>query len=101
MTEQPETPQPAAPDVVTPAETASDVVTPAETASDVVTPAETASEAPTSTAASSWATPPEPVRDSVATDGTDAMESERPEVAIGAAFAGGFVLAMLLRRLAR
>jgi hypothetical protein len=76
-------------------------VTPAETASDAVTPPETVSEAPTSTAASSWATPPEPVRDSVATDGTDAMESERPEVAIGAAFAGGFVLAMLLRRLAR
>jgi hypothetical protein len=86
---------------VTPAETAPDAVTPPETASDAVTPPETVSEAPTSTAASSWATPPEPVRDSVATDGTDAMESERPEVAIGAAFAGGFVLAMLLRRLAR
>ncbi len=91
MTEQSQTPEPAAPDGVAPA----------EPASDAVTPAETASEAPTSTAASSWATPPEPVRDSVATDGTDAMESERPEVAIGAAFAGGFVLAMLLKRLAR
>jgi hypothetical protein len=91
VTEQPETPQPAAPDGVTPA----------EAAPDAVTRAETASEAPTSTAASSWATPPEPVRDSVATDGTDAMESERPEVAIGAAFAGGFILAMLMRRLAR
>ena len=30
-----------------------------------------------------------------------ALADERPEVAIGAAFAGGLVLAMILRRLAR
>jgi hypothetical protein len=30
-----------------------------------------------------------------------ALVEERPEVAVGAAFAGGFVLAMLLKRLAR
>lgn len=81
MTDQPDTPQPAAP--------------------DGVTPVETASEAPTSTGTSSWATPPEPVRDSVANDAAGAMESERPEIAVGAAFAGGFVLAMILKRLAR
>jgi len=30
-----------------------------------------------------------------------AMADERPEVAVGAAFAGGLVLAMILKRLAR
>ena len=29
------------------------------------------------------------------------MRADRPEIAIGAAFAGGFVLAMILKRLAR
>jgi len=28
-------------------------------------------------------------------------QSDRPEVAVGAAFAGGFVVAMILKRLAR
>jgi hypothetical protein len=30
-----------------------------------------------------------------------ALPADRPEVAVGAAFAGGFILAMLLKRLAR
>jgi hypothetical protein len=30
-----------------------------------------------------------------------AIAEERPEVAVGAAFAGGFLLAMILRRIAR
>jgi hypothetical protein len=33
--------------------------------------------------------------------GPAALLQERPEVAVGAAFAGGFVLAMILKRLAR
>jgi hypothetical protein len=35
------------------------------------------------------------------TDGGVAHGQERPEVAVGAAFAGGFVLALILKRLAR
>lgn len=34
-------------------------------------------------------------------DRGSALAAERPEVAVGAAFAGGFVVAMILRRLAR
>jgi hypothetical protein len=33
--------------------------------------------------------------------GPAALLEERPEIAVGAAFAGGFVLAMILKRLAR
>lgn len=33
--------------------------------------------------------------------GGAALPSERPEIAVGAAFAGGFVLALILKRLAR
>jgi hypothetical protein len=32
---------------------------------------------------------------------TSTLPADRPEVAVGAAFAGGFILAMLLKRLAR
>ncbi len=35
------------------------------------------------------------------TDATAAQYPERPELAVGAAFAGGFLLALILRRLAR
>jgi hypothetical protein len=42
---------------------------------------------------------PEPVLDSV--DGTAASPSDRPEIVVGAAFAGGFLLALILKRLAR
>jgi hypothetical protein len=35
------------------------------------------------------------------TAGGGAAPDERPELAVGAAFAGGFVLALLLKRLAR
>ncbi len=34
------------------------------------------------------------------TDALISTAAERPEIAVGAAFAGGFVLAMILRRLA-
>jgi hypothetical protein len=34
-------------------------------------------------------------------DGSGASMSDRPEVPVAAAFAGGFVLALILRRLAR
>ena len=50
--------------------------------------------------ASSGATPPPPVALSTAASG-GAPADERPEVAVGAAFAGGLVLALLLKRLAR
>jgi hypothetical protein len=34
-------------------------------------------------------------------DGAAARPADRPELVVGAAFAGGFALAMILRRLAR
>jgi hypothetical protein len=52
------------------------------------------------TAGSSWPTPSEPSNEWSA-DASGAIPSDRPEVAVGAAFAGGFLLAMFLRRLAR
>jgi hypothetical protein len=51
-------------------------------------------------------TPPDPAPDVAATD-TPALETpttsvaDRPEIAVGAAFAGGFVLALILKRLGR
>jgi hypothetical protein len=93
VTEQPQTPEPAVPDGVTPAEPASEPSSPIASAAS--------STASSSTAESTWATPPEPARNSGAGDPTGAIESERPEIAVGAAFAGGFVLAMILKRLAR
>jgi hypothetical protein len=42
---------------------------------------------------------PEAVPASV--DGTAASPSDRPEIVVGAAFAGGFLLALILKRLAR
>ena len=38
---------------------------------------------------------------SAAVGGTKPLPSERPEVAVAAAFAGGLLLALILRRLAR
>jgi hypothetical protein len=48
-------------------------------------------------------TPPPPVTPDIQTDGarTSAPPDDRPEIAIGAAFAGGFAVAMILKRLAR
>jgi len=49
--------------------------------------------------APAW-TPPEPPPESArATAG--AIVAERPEIAVGGAFAGGLVLALILKRLAR
>jgi hypothetical protein len=38
---------------------------------------------------------------SVTQERAAAIANERPEVAVGAAFAGGFLLAMIMRRIAR
>ena len=46
--------------------------------------------------APAW-TPPAPASDG----GSDAAVANRPEVAVGAAFAGGLALALILKRLAR
>ena len=46
-------------------------------------------------------TPPAPPPDGTGMSGAAAMATDRPEVAVGAAFAGGLVLAMILKRLAR
>ncbi len=43
--------------------------------------------------------PPSPSEPSLAA--STAAAADRPEIAVGAAFAGGFVLAMILKRLAR
>lgn len=42
--------------------------------------------------------PPPPVADH---GGSAALAAERPEIAVGAAFAGGLVFALILKRLAR
>jgi hypothetical protein len=48
------------------------------------------------------AAPPQYESPSVAPDGGGmSVASERPEVAVGAAFAGGLLLALILKRLAR
>ena len=51
-----------------------------------------------------WTPPPPPppasASPSGAASGPAAIAQERPEVAVGAAFAGGFVLALILKRLA-
>jgi hypothetical protein len=70
----------------------------AEAATAVTPPVAPTPEPPSPTPA---AFPP-PAQESVGHDpGASAGASSRPEVAIGAAFAGGFALAMLLKRLAR
>jgi hypothetical protein len=74
---------------------------------DVEVPAAVASVAPGESSVS-----PAPVRpgseppawrpeDDLSSGGPAALAAERPEVAVGAAFAGGLVLALILKRLAR
>ena len=46
-------------------------------------------------------TPPAPPPDIAGASGAAAVAADRPEVAVGAAFAGGLVLALILKRLAR
>jgi hypothetical protein len=47
--------------------------------------------------------PPPPVTPEIQSDGasTTAAPDDRPEIAVGAAFAGGLAVAMILKRLAR
>jgi hypothetical protein len=45
--------------------------------------------------------PPSPEAPTSPLDTARALSSERPEVAAGAAFAGGLLLALILKRLAR
>ena len=65
-----------------------------------VPPDETGAAAPAWTpppeTAPAW-TPPTPPSD----HGPGAVVADRPEIAVGAAFAGGLVLALILKRLAR
>lgn len=61
---------------------------------------ETSSTQPTADASSGGAPPG--VADSIPLQArAAALADERPEVAVGAAFAGGLVVAMILKRLAR
>jgi hypothetical protein len=62
----------------------------------VTDPPETPDEQPVATA-------PAPAEETpwVAADGSPPTANEHPEIPVGAAFAGGFLLAMILRRLAR
>ena len=46
-------------------------------------------------------TPPLPPSPAAAPTGASSVPSDRPEVAVGAAFAGGLALALILKRLAR
>lgn len=57
-----------------------------------------------SPAVSPPAVPPAPdwrPEDDLSSGGPAALAAERPEIAVGAAFAGGLVLALILKRLAR
>jgi hypothetical protein len=45
--------------------------------------------------------PPAPEPTPTPLDRASALATERPEIAVGAAFAGGFALAMILKRLGR
>jgi hypothetical protein len=47
------------------------------------------------------APPPLPPPPAPASTGLASIPNDRPEVAVGAAFAGGLVLALILKRLAR
>jgi hypothetical protein len=58
-------------------------------------------ESASTAAQSSWSPPDSASDQSGQSGGPAAVLEERPEVAVGAAFAGGFVLAMILKRLAR
>jgi len=66
---------------------------------DLPTPPEPAAVATPS--AEPFAPPPPPFDQPSGPVGGASSASERPEVPIGAAFAGGFVLALILKRLAR
>jgi hypothetical protein len=46
-----------------------------------------------------WTPPNSPAETPAPATETAAMFSDRPEIAVGAAFAGGFVLALILKRL--
>ena len=46
-------------------------------------------------------TPPAPPQEDLGASGAAAVANDRPEVAVGAAFAGGLVLALIFKRLAR
>lgn len=50
--------------------------------------------------ATSWAPPDHPQLDAGPAPGTP-TGADRPEIAVGASFAGGFLLALVLKRLAR
>jgi hypothetical protein len=73
---------------------------------DVEVPAAVAPLAPGESSVSPAPVPPsEPPawrpEDDLSSGGPAALAAERPEVAVGAAFAGGLVLALILKRLAR
>ncbi|MEO8967946.1 MAG: hypothetical protein ABI355_10080 [Solirubrobacteraceae bacterium] len=102
MSESPETPatpgadEPAAlvPDDATAVRQPDGEPATAEPAAPVTTPARTPPV---------W-TPPAPPPDTAGASGASgltAAAADRPEVAVGAAFAGGLVLALILKRLAR
>jgi hypothetical protein len=98
VTEQPPTPEPP-PAAAVPAPAAPAPPVPAAPAPPVPAP----DPKPSAPEAVVW---PAPVAEGAAADagggaGPSSMLTDRPEVAIGGAFAGGLVLAMILKRLAK
>jgi hypothetical protein len=53
------------------------------------------------TAGPAAAAPPPPAQSPLSVDSADDAFAERPEAFVGAAFAGGLALALIMRRLAR
>jgi hypothetical protein len=114
---EPDQPTPAPGDaditeVRTPDESPSPLETPAEQPKPVEQPAGTPDEgraqAPFSTPAAAFSSPtppPDPPQGAMSSDATSPADkaaqvaADRPEVLVGTAFAGGLVLALLLRRL--
>jgi hypothetical protein len=102
--EAPAPPAPPAPAVPRPETSRAEGVTPAAEAARVIEPAATVP-SPDHQAASAAGVGPDPVQVTGSglpnPHGLPEIAVERPEVALGAAFAGGLVLAMILKRFAR
>lgn len=115
MTDQPQTPgqagEPGPLVESSPVDATAEELTPVEaSATDATAAADLSSAAEPAVPAPEWTPPPppppEPSYGAPSVDSSFAgalpqTASERPEVAVGAAFAGGFLLAMILKRLAR
>jgi hypothetical protein len=97
----PATPRDEEPTAVEPGPTPQPPIPPTEAPAAPPESAATAELEPPPEPATAAAPPPPPASQDSPNAGPTAAINERPELAVGGAFAGGFILAMILRRLAR